>query len=86
MGGTVTAMNVEPEPHGISGTVPTTITSGGQTSFTPTLPSVCTFTTLAGATCATVYQQPKTAIAGRSSVASGSALNGFGLMFFENRQ
>ena len=86
MAGTITATNIELEPQGVSGTVATAISSGGQTSFTLTLPSGCAFTTLTGATSVTVYQQPKTAIANGSSIASGSTVHAFGLMFFDNGQ
>ncbi len=86
MAGTMTATNVELEPQGISGTVATAITSGAQTSFTLTLPSGCTFTTLTGATSVTVYQQPKTVITTGTSIASGSPVHAFGLMFFDNGQ
>jgi len=86
MAGTMTATNVELEQQGISGTVTTTISSGGQTSFTLTPPSGCAFTTLTGATSVTVFQQPKTAIANGSSIASGSTVHAFGLMFLDNGQ
>jgi len=86
MAGTITATNVELEPQGISGTVATAITSGAQTSFTLTLPSGCAFTTLTGATSMTIYQQPKTVIANGSSIASGSAVHAFGLMFLDGGQ
>lgn len=86
MAGTITATGVELEPQGTSGTVATAIASGAQTSFTLTLPSGCAFTTLTGATSVTVYQQPKTAIANGSSIASGSTVHAFGLMFLDNGQ
>ena len=86
MAGTITATNVELEPQGISGTVATAMTSGAQTSFTLTLPSGCAFTTLTGATSVTIYQQPKTVIANGSSIASGSTVHAFGLMFLDNGQ
>lgn len=83
MAGTITATNVELEPQGISGTVATAITSGAQTSFTMSLPAGCAFTTLTGATSLTIYQQPKTIMAGGSSIASGSTVHAFGLLFFD---
>ena len=86
MAGTITATGVELEPQGISGTVATAITSGGQTSFTMALPTGCAFYTLTGATSVTIYQQPKTVISTGSSIASGSTVHAFGLMFFDNGQ
>ncbi len=83
MAGTITATNVELTPQGISGTVAAAITSGAQTSFTMTLPAGCAFTTLTGATSVTIYQQPKTMMANGSSIASGSTVHAFGLMFFD---
>ena len=86
MAGTITATNVELEPQGISGTVAAAITSGAQTSFTMTLPAGCAFTTLTGATSVTIYQQPKTMMSNGSSIASGSTVHAFGLMFYDNGQ
>lgn len=86
MAGTITATNVELEPQGISGTVAAAITSGAQTSFTMTLSAGCAFTTLTGATSVTIYQQPKTMMSNGSSIASGSTVHAFGLMFFDNGQ
>ncbi len=83
MAGTITATGVALEPQGISGTVATAISSGAQTSFTLTLPSSCAFTSLTGATSVTIYQQPKTVIANGSSIASGSTVHAFGLMFLD---
>ena len=83
MAGTITATNVELTPQGISGTVATAITSGAQTSFTMSLPAGCAFTTLTGATTVTIYQQPKTMMANGSSIASGSTVHAFGLLFFD---
>ena len=86
MAGTMTASNLELEPQGLSGTVATTITSGAAASFTLTLPSDSAFTTLTGATTVTVYQQAGTTIAGGSSIASGSTMHAFGLLFFDGGQ
>jgi hypothetical protein len=86
MAGTITATGLELEPQGISGTVATAITSGGQTSFTLALPTGCAFSTLTGASNVTIYQQPKTVITTGSSIASGSTVHAFGLMFFDNGQ
>ena len=86
MAGTMTASNLELEPQGLSGTVATTITSGATTSFALTLPSDSAFTTLTGATTVTVYQQTGTTIAGGSSIASGSTMHAFGLLFFDGGQ
>jgi len=86
MAGTITATGVALEPQGISGTVATAISSGAQTSFTLTLPSSCAFTSLTGATSVTIYQQPKTVITTGTSIASGSPVHAFGLMFFDNGQ
>ncbi len=85
-GGTITATKVALEPQGISGTVAIAISSGAQTSFTMTLPADCAFTSLTGATSVTVYQQPKTVISTGSSIASGSTMHAFGLLFFDNGQ
>ncbi len=86
MAGTMTASNLELEPQGLSGTVATTITSGAATSFALTLPSDSAFTTLTGATTVTVYQQTGTTISSGSSIASGSTMQVFGLLFFDGGQ
>ena len=86
MAGTMNATGIELEPQGISGTVSTAITSGTQTSFTLTVPSGCAFTTLTGATSIAVYQQPKTMIVNGSSIASGSTVHAFGLLFMDAGQ
>ena len=86
MAGTMTASNLELEPQGLSGTVATTITSGAATSFALTLPSDSAFTTQTGATSVTVYQQTGTTISGGSSIASGSTMHAFGLLFFDGGQ
>lgn len=86
MAGTMTASNIELEPQGLSGTVATAITSGAQTSFTLTLPTGCAFTTLTGATSVTVYQQPQTVISTGSSIAGGSTVHVFGLLFQDGGQ
>jgi hypothetical protein len=83
MAGTIAATDLELEPQGISGTVATAITSGAQTSFTMTLPAGCAFTTLTGATSVTIYQQPQTMMSNGSSIASGSTVHAFGLLFFD---
>ncbi len=86
MAGTMTASNLELEPQGLSGTVATTITSGAATSFALALPSDSAFTTLTGATTVKVYQQTGTTISGGSSIASGSTMHAFGLLFFDGGQ
>ena len=86
MAGTITATSVELEPQGVSGTIAAAITSGAQTSFRLTLPSGCAFTTLTGATSVTIYQQPKTVMTSGSTIASGSTVHAFGLLFFDGGQ
>ena len=86
MAGTLTASNLELEPQGLSGTAGTTITSGTATSFTMTLPSDCAFATMTGKTTVTVYQQAGTTMVGGSSIASGSTMHVFGLLFYDGVQ
>ena len=86
MAGTITASTLELEPQGLTGTVASAIQSGGSGSFTLTLPGDCAFTTLTGASSVTVYQQTGTTVAGGSSIASGSTVHAFGLLFYDGGQ
>ncbi len=86
MAGTLTASTLELQPQGESGTVATTITSGSTSSFTLTLPADSAFATMTGATTITVYQQSGTTISSGSSIASGSTVDVFGLLFFDGGQ
>jgi len=86
MSGTITATEVALEPQGVSGTAGAAITSGATTSFTLTLPPDCAFTSLTNATTVTVYQQPKTVVSGTSSIASGTSVHAFGLLFNDGGQ
>jgi hypothetical protein len=84
--GTITAADVELEMQGLSGAASATVTSGSTTSFTLTLASDSAFSTMTGATSVTVFQQPGTTIAGVSSIASGSSMHAFGLLFYDAGQ
>jgi hypothetical protein len=86
MAGTITASQLELEPQGLSGTASVAISSGATTSFTLNLPSQCAFATLTGATSVTIFQQPKTTVVGLSSIASGTSVHAFGLLFFDGGQ
>lgn len=86
MSGTIAASQLELEQQGISGTTSAAITSSTRTSFTLTLPTGAAFNTLTGATSVTIYQQPGTTITGASSIASGSSIHAFGLLFYDSGQ
>jgi hypothetical protein len=86
LSGTITASQLLLVPQGLSGTSLGTITSGATTSFTLKLASDSAFTTLTGATNVEIFQQSKTTVAGTSSIASGSSVHAFGLLFFDAGQ
>ncbi|MFP5230835.1 MAG: DUF5666 domain-containing protein [Acidobacteriota bacterium] len=86
MAGTITASTLELEPQGLTGSVASALQSGSSGTFTLTLPADCAFTTLTGASSVTVYQQSATRLAGGASIASGSTVHVFGLLFFDSGQ
>ncbi len=86
MAGTITANEVALEPQGITGTASVTLTGGTATSFAMTLPSDSAFTTLSGATSVMVFQQGSTTMEGGSTIASGTAMHTFGLLFYDGGQ
>ena len=86
MAGTITASEVALMPQGMTGTAGVSLTSGTATSFTMTLPSDSAFTSLTGATGVTVYQQASTIMEGGSTIASGTAMHAFGLLFYDGGQ
>ncbi len=86
MAGTITASEVALEPQGITGTAPVSLTSGTAMSFAMTLPSDSAFTTLTGATTVTVFQQGSTTMEGGSTIATGTAMHAFGLLFYDGGQ
>lgn len=81
--GTISATTLELEPQGLTGTVATTIQGGSAASFTLTPSPDCAFTTLTGSSSVTVYQQAGTTVAGGLSIASGSTIHSFGLLFYD---
>ncbi len=86
MAGTITASEVALMPQGITGTAGVSLTGGTATSFTMTLPSDSAFTSLTGATSVTIYQQASTIMEGGSTIASGTAMHAFGLLFYDGGQ
>lgn len=86
MAGTITALKVALMPQGITGTASSSLTSGAATNFTMTMPSDSAFASLTGATSVTVYQQASTIMEGGSTIASGTAMHAFGLLFFDGGQ
>ena len=86
MAGSITASNVALMPQGITGTAAISLTGGTASSFTMTLPSDSAFTSLTGATSVTVFQQASTIMEGGSTIASGTAMHTFGLLFYDGGQ
>jgi hypothetical protein len=86
MAGTITASKVELQPQGITGTASVSLTSGTAMSFSMALPSDSAFTTLTGATSVTVFQQGDTTMEGGSTLASGTTMHAFGLLFYDGGQ
>lgn len=86
MAGAITANEVALEPQGITGTASVSLTGGTAMSFAMTLPSGSAFTTLTGATSVMVFQQGSTTMEGGSTIASGTAMHAFGLLFFDGGQ
>lgn len=86
LAGTITASELLLMPQGLTGTSSTALTSGAAASFTLTLPSDSAFTSLTTAASVTVYQQAGTIMEGGSTIASGTAMHAFGLLFNDNGQ
>ena len=86
LAGTITASELLLMPQGLTGTSSTALTSGAAASFTLTLPSDSAFTSLTTATSVTVYQQAGTIMEGGSTIASGTAMHAFGLLFNDGGQ
>ena len=84
--GTIPASELVLMPQGLSGTSSMALTSGAAATFTLALPSDSAFTSLTGATSITVYQQTGTILEGGSTIASGTAINVFGLLFNDGGQ
>lgn len=74
------------EPQGLMGTTGAGVSSGSTAAFTLTLPADSAFTTLTGATAVTIYPQSQMILSGSSSIASGTSVHVFGLLFFDNGQ
>ena len=86
LAGTITASELVLMPQGLAGTSSTALTSGATGYFTMTLPSDSAFTSLTGATTVTVYEQAGTIMEGGSTIASGTAMHAFGLLFNDGGQ
>jgi hypothetical protein len=86
MAGTITASNLYLEPQGLSGTAGSSIAPGATSTFTLTLPSDSAFTSLTGAKSVTVFQQSGTTVSGGGTIASGTSVHCYGLLFFDGGQ
>jgi hypothetical protein len=81
--GALTASRVRLEQQGLHGVVSAYTASGSQATFTLTLPSDSAFSTIAGTTAITVYQQAGTQLQGLPSVANGNDVQARGLLFYD---
>ncbi len=86
MAGTISASEMVLVPQGVTGTTSVPLSSGTTANFVLTMPSDSAFTTLTGATSVTVYQLPSTIMEGGSTIASGTAMHAYGLLFYNGGQ